>query len=265
MRTIRLKFAALSLAAIAAASATPVTAAGEYGLRDAGTRLASPPIAESEADINAENAEFYVERLEATESIKKLISAFALFRSANLVPETVDLFDQAAIFDHDGGQWVGKESIARLLNGRFNQPALAGTVGPRPNVLNERYVTQYVIDISRDNMTASARFREVSFVGVANESHRYIASLYEAQFLKTDGVWRIAAINHCEAWSTNYDEDLAQQELPVYPKPAPALFPKEADAPDRLSTKACKPWPYGGITPTMHYPHPVTGEPVSKP
>jgi len=247
------------------AATPPAMAQDRPYLRDNGTAIARPPVAESSVAITPDKFESYVARLEAVEAVKRLIASFGYFRSANLPEETAALFVKDGKVDYDGGQWVGQPALLRLFRGRFRQAALAGTTGPQPDILNESYVLQPVIDVSDDNRTAAARFREIQYQGKRGETQLYGAMLYEAVFSKTDGVWAFHSLVPCVAWQTEYQQDLSTVKLPEYPKAAPILYPAAPDGPDRLSSQLCVPWPFGGITPPMHYPHPVTGETINKP
>src|SRR5690606_37588483 len=115
--------------------------------------------------------------------------SFGYFRAANLPDATADLFARNGTVDFDGGQWVGRESVRRLLHGRFRQEGLAGTTGPQPGVLNETYVLQPVIDIAADARSASARFRGIEYLGQKGIDQHYGAMLYEALFTIEDGHW----------------------------------------------------------------------------
>lgn len=253
----------------AAALVAPVPASAQdvapRSFRDAGTDPVRPPLAESAASIPPERFGAYLDRLEAVEAVKRLIASFAYFRSANLPEETAALFQGDGSVDFDGGKWVGRTSLQRLFEGRFRLPELVGTRGPQHGILNEIYVAQSVIDVAADGQSASARFREIRYTGVQRKYQDYGASLYEAVFTRRAGVWAIQSLTPCVAWQLPYTGDLSKAPLPEYPKRAPDLFPKVADGPDRLSSQLCVPWPYGGITPPMHYPHPVTGEFINKP
>ncbi|HZV17410.1 MAG TPA: nuclear transport factor 2 family protein [Sphingobium sp.] len=265
MKPFRTKLAFAAAAGSLALCAVAGQAQDRPTLRTDGTIVAMPPIAESSVAITPDKYEAYVERLEATEAVKRLIASFGYYRSANLPAETVALFTQDGRVDYDGGQWVGHPALTRLFEGRFRQAALAGTRGPQANVLNESYVLQPVIDVAADNRSASARFREIHYLGKRGESQLYGAMLYEAVFTRNDRGWAIRSLVPCLAWQTDYHEDLSKAKLPDYPKAAPVLYPEAADGPDRLSSQLCTPWPFGGITPPMHYPHPVTGEYINKP
>ena len=235
-------------------------------LRDAGTEPVTLPKAESSTSIAPEQFDLYLDRLEAVEAIKRLIASFSYYRSSNLPGHTVALFSADGSVDFAGGKWIGHQSLLRLFEGRFRQAALRGTTGPQPGVLSASYSMQPVIDVGPDARTAAARFREVEYWGQHSQEQTYGAKLYEAVFTKNaDGVWTIQSLTPCQAWKTDYGADLSTAPMPEYPAAAPVLYPEAADGPDRLSSQVCVPWPFGGITPPMHYPHPVTGEFINKP
>ncbi len=72
-------------------------------------------------------------------------------------------------------------------------------------------------------------------------------------------------MTYCQEWRNTYTTALNFTERPVFPVRAPVTFPTDPAGPDRIGNTACHPWPYVGITPPMHYPHPVTGDFVQKP
>jgi hypothetical protein len=53
--------------------------------------------------------------------------------------------------------------------------------------------------------------------------------------------------------------------IPGYPIEAPVTYPEDPTGPDKVSSYNYRPWPYAGIAPPMHYPHPVTGDYIFKP
>ena len=128
-----------------------------------------------------------------------------------------------------------------------------------------QHLLQPVIDVSPDATKGWMRVRAWNFEGVAGERQDMSAGIYENTYVKEDGVWKIASLVYCESWRVDYLGDLNRTPIPEYPLPAPMTYPEDPHGPDKVSNYNCRPWPYVGITPPMHYPHPVTGDYIHKP
>jgi hypothetical protein len=76
--------------------------------------------------------------------------------------------------------------------------------------------------------------------------------IYENEYVKDGGVWKLAALHFYPTAFTDYDRGWARSLLPM--EGPSALFP-----PDKPPTIVYRSLP-GQYVPTFSYPHPVTGE-----
>jgi hypothetical protein len=217
------------------------------------------------APTNAAELEAYVARLEAIEDMKRLQYAFGYYLERGYVEAVADLFAANATADYRGGKFIGKDSIRRFLRHHFVLSELREGKGPQAGVLHEHYLLQPVIDVSPDASKGWMRVRTWNFEGASGKRQEMSAGIYENTFVKEDGVWKIASLVYCEAWRVDYLGDLNRTPMPEYPLRAPTTYPEDPHGPDKVSNYNCRPWPYTGITPPMHYPHPITGDYIHKP
>lgn len=222
-------------------------------------------VANYPAPTNAAELDAYVGRLEAVEAMKRLQYAFGYYLERGHVDAVAELFAAGATADHRGGKFIGKESIKRFLRHHFVLPELRAAGGPKAGVLNDHYLMQPVIDVSPDATRGWMRVRAWNFEGVAGQRQEMSAGIYENTFVKEEGVWKFSSVVYCEAWRTDYLGDLNRTPVPEYPLAAPTTYPQDPNGPDKVSNFNCRPWPYVGVTPPMHYPHPVTGDYIHKP
>jgi hypothetical protein len=80
--------------------------------------------------------------------------------------------------------------------------------------------------------------------------------IYENEYVKEAGVWKLAALHFHPTAFTDYDRGWARSLLPM--KGPSALFP-----PDRPPTVVYRTLP-GQYLPPFSYPHPVTGQPLDR-
>jgi len=203
---------------------------------------------------------------EDIEEIKRLTYVYGYLRDRLGYRELLDLFTEDATFDFANGQYVGKESIARLFySERFNVSAEAARAGDLRNVLNEHVMMQPVITVGADGKSAFVRAKEVGTIGVFEQSQTYTVGVYENRYVKADGRWKIAAIKHCYRMEMPYAVGVFDlPERPAY-TPVPTFYPEDPEGPDRQSSYACHTYPHTGVNPPFHYEHPVTGERIQKP
>lgn len=206
-----------------------------------------------------------VTRLEDIEAVKRLQYVYGYYQDKFLVEQLVGLFSDNATADYDGGKYLGKRSISRLFLNKFTMSEALGKQGPQYGILNDHYVMQGVIDVAADGKSAKARFKDFVIQGVYSKSQSVSAGIYENEYVKENGVWKISSLVYCEGWRRPYLVGFADVPFPAYPPHYPILYPKDPVGPDRISNYSCHPFPYPGITPPMHYPNPVTGYFIYKP
>ncbi len=246
------------------------------GLTIAGTICSSPTWAASGAkgtekaeipsDAQLDRLDALVTRAENVYSIKKLIFVFGYYRDKFLDNQVLSLFSDSAVADADGGKYIGKDSVRRLITGaHFKMAEAVGKQGPQRGLLDDHIMMQEVIDVDPGGLSAKARFKDWFQQAVYGKSQTMGSTVYEARFRKEGGVWRFTALTYCTRYSYPYLGNLRDTPLPDIAPPVPKFYPADPNGPDRQSNTACHPWPYPGIRPAFHYPHPVTGDWIHKP
>jgi carotenoid cleavage dioxygenase len=85
--------------------------------------------------------------------------------------------------------------------------------------------------------------------------------LYENEYVKEGGVWKIKVLNYMPQWHADYETGWANTRPAYLPFPAKTLADGDPIGPDELIRDAWL-WPDHEVVP-FHCPHPVTGQPVT--
>lgn len=195
-----------------------------------------------------------VEVLEGARAVKKLQRAFGYYVDRGLWRDAADLFaDNGTIEIGADGVYAGRERIREYLM-RLH----GGQEGLIYGQLNEWVTLQPAVTVSGDGMTATARWRDHGMTGQYKQHAEWRDGIYENDYVKEGGVWKIAAIRLHVNFVAPYERGWARLG------PGEGLTRSEASLafpPDRESSGALAPFPATQIPP-FQAPHPVTGRPV---
>ncbi|MDB5718042.1 MAG: hypothetical protein JWM38_1469 [Sphingomonas bacterium] len=208
-------------------------------------------------------------RVEDEAAIRRLHHAYGYFLDYCWYDEVIDLFaaDGEAVFL--SGVYRGKESLGRLYKTFLGQTYTGGRRGPVHGFLADHFLCQDVITVAEDRRTAKGRFRALLALG-SHESRAdkspllpdqvYEAGLYENDYVREDGVWKIKRLEYALQWQALYDKGWSHTttDLP----PAVPVFPESPIGPDYLLDATRKVWPERSPV-DFHYAHPVTGRPIA--
>ena len=132
------------------------------------------PIQAQGVDAQIEQLTQRVERLEGTRAVKKLQRAFGFYIDRGLWGDAADLFTTDGTLELGiDGVYVGKDRIREYLK-RLH----GGQEGLVYGQLNEWVTLQPAIDVARDGMSATARWRDHGMLGMHAAwpgSHAWIA------------------------------------------------------------------------------------------
>jgi hypothetical protein len=199
------------------------------------------------------------------QAIERLQYQYGYYLDKCLYEEVVQLFARDSEVRFLRGIFKGIEGVKRLYLGRFKKRWAAGGNGPVYGHLLEHPQLQPVIHVAPDGRWAWGRFRSLMQVGVhrvAADTHeagafqRWEAGLYENQYVKEDGVWKIKVLNYRNFWLAPYEEGWANS--PIWEDYLSVCYPQDPDGPDELEQPAWSMWPETAVLP-FHYPHPITG------
>jgi len=189
-----------------------------------------------------------VERLEDQNAIENLQALYGYYFDKGLWNEVADLFSADGSFEYgQRGVYVGQERIRHAL-------LLFGPQGLAPGHLNNHMQLQSVIHVAPGGRTATARWQGMVMLSRPGANGVWGLGIYENEYVKEGGVWKIARLHFYGTTFTDYDQGWARSQLPM--EGPSALFP-----PDRPPTEVYRALPAAHVPP-FGYPHPVTGKPL---
>jgi len=201
-------------------------------------------------------------RVSDEQQIRKLQHTYGYCCDKCLYEEVVDMFaeDSEVRFMH--GVWRGKAGARRLYIESFGK-RFTGRNGPTWGFLLDHPMYQDVVHVSADGTRGWGRFRVNMQAGQhymkGPTRQWWEGALYENEYVKEDGVWKIKVLNYNPVWHADFEAGWA------YTQPAyvgffndTQLYPKNPLGPDDIDTTMVL-WPDHGVLP-FHYPHPVTGK-----
>jgi len=190
-------------------------------------------------------------RLNDEDTITNLQNIYGYYIDRKMWDDVADLFAEDATM-HLGrpGIYIGKKSIRKCLE-QF------GPQGLRHGELNEHLQLQTIVSVAADGLTARARGVELVMSGVPGEGGQWGENIFENEYIRENGVWKIRSLRIYSRLITDYDKGWAQNALAA---PAPSRdFP-----PDRLGAETYKSFP-GFQIPPFHFINPATGLPTQYP
>lgn len=207
-----------------------------------------------------------VTRLEDIHAVRTLHFKYGYYLDMCLYDEVADLFADNCEASILNGIWRGRESIRRCCHW-MRQMFAGGVNGPVHGLLLDHVMSQDIVDISDDGLTAHGRFRCLMQAGShdsrANKTPPFDGQMWEGGvhenvFVKEGGIWKMQADRYNMLWQADYAKGWAHSE------PASRFFertyPEDPFGPDELLPSAEPLWPHTRVV-AFHYPHPVTGKP----
>ena len=236
------KLALLGVSALAAVTLTTLRVAAD-------DQSVDQSIAELESSVAALSTR--VERLKDVDAIENLVSAYGYYLDKQQWDDFVELFSEDSTMEiSQRGVYVGKASIRKAM-------LLFGPQNIEPDHVHNHMQFQPVITVAADGKTAKVRSRAFSQLGTFNRSGLWMGGIYENQLVKENGVWRFHLDHVYTTYFADYEKGWTHGARGTA-KPSPKI------PPDRPSTEAYEAFPEVHI-PAFHYPHPVTGQPITVP
>jgi hypothetical protein len=212
-----------------------------------------------------------VASLEDLSAVRRVQFAYGYYMDKGLYQEVVDLFAADGEVRFMGGVFRGRDrGVRRLYIERFRTTFTRGRNGPVYGLLLEHLQLQDVIDISEDGCRARGRFRALlqggnhitrtdSPAGIPQQW--WEAGVYENEYVKERGVWKIKVLDYCLTWQADFDKGWAHStphEGPFFTQ----TYPQDPRGPDEISAERPPFWPDTGVVP-FHFAHPVTGRVIA--
>jgi hypothetical protein len=148
------------------------------------------------------------------------------------------------------GIYRGKEHVLAYLRAIAPEGALE-------NRLYDNMQLQPVIHVAADGRSAKGRWRLFAQLAQAGQFHEWGTGVYENEYVREDGVWKIRRLHLYPTMYTPYEDGWGKISLP-YSRTEPTL-PPDAASGDRHSTFEQV------FVPPFHYAHPVTGARLPRP
>ena len=208
-----------------------------------------------------------VGRLQDESQIRKVQYTYGYFIDKSQYNEVVDLFAEDGEVWFLGGIYKGKKGVRRLYIERFQTQFTQGHNGPRYGWLLDHPQLQMVIDVAPDRKTAKVRGRSQMQAGLHESAEGqqrawWEGGIYENEYVKEDGVWKIKALRYYPFWHGSFAEGWAKTPIDFIPMADESqLHPGDPLGPDELIEPRPRLWP-ATDTVAFHYPHPVTGAPI---
>jgi SnoaL-like domain len=213
-------------------------------------RTAGGEETESLAALSARAAtlERDIGRLEDYDAIKRLQRIYGFYTDKQLWTQAASLFTADGTIEVGGrGIYVGREHVRAFL-------ALAGPEMPQPGRLFDHMQLQPIVHVAADGLSAKGRWHLFAQEAVAGQYAQWGLGVYENEYVKEDGVWKIRALHLFTTMYTPYEAGWGKTAIPN-PGPSAEL------PPDRPPSVAYAAYPEPFVVP-FHYPHPVR-EPAS--
>jgi hypothetical protein len=192
-----------------------------------------------------------VARLTAENAVLNLENAYGYYVDRKLWDDVADLFaDDGTMEIGQSGVYVGRKSIRRGLE-QFGPAKL------RDGEINDYILMQPIVTVAADGATAKARGVYLGMTGMAGIGAQWREGIYENEFVRDGGVWKIAKLRVYPRLVTDYDKGWAVDAQPINQ-------PSKEFPPDRPPSSAYESYPKFMIPP-LHFRHPVTGRPPQYP
>jgi hypothetical protein len=187
-----------------------------------------------------------VDRLDDQHQIEILQRTYGYFVDKNLWKQIADMFTDDGTLEIGGrGVFVGRTRVLQYLQWLGK---------PEDGRLYDHTQIQPIVDISPDGRVAKGRWRALVFGGDLNKTSIIGDCIYENEYRKENGVWRISKLHaYFEMYS---DLEQGWENFAI-----PNTHPEKALPPDLPPTMVYEMYP-GTLVAPMHYGNPVTGKPV---
>jgi hypothetical protein len=214
---------------------------------------ARPKLAPRTASLQAqlEDLARRAQRLNDENEVENLQNSYGYYVDRKMWGDVADLFTGDATMELGlQGVYAGKKSIRHALD-QF------GAGGLREGELNDHLQLETIVDIAPDGLSAKARGVELIMAGKCDVSGEWAEGIFENEYRKQNGVWRIQTMHVYPRLLADYDQGWAGGV-----KSAPG--PSREYPPDRPPTEVYETFPKYYV-PRFHFNHPVTSRPPQYP
>lgn len=192
---------------------------------------------------------------EDVSAIKRLTRTYSYYLDRGLWADLTELMTEDARGSYPAGVFIGKDSLAPhflLNNGR-------GYIGFEAGRLGNHIALQPIVTLNGDG-TANGRWRVLAQLGQYGQSANWAGGVYENQYRKEDGVWKISGLRYYGGFSGPYETGWAATPTDA-PRPGAATFRNLPHPADEPAETDCQGYPTGICIPPFHFANPGSGRP----
>jgi hypothetical protein len=162
-----------------------------------------------------------VQQLQDQNDIEKLQRIYGYYLDKGLWDQAADLFAQDGEVELAGrGSFIGKARVLEYLRA-------IGPEGPVAGRLYDNMQLQPIVHVSADGATAQARWHLFAQIAQSGKFHEWGIGVYENEYVKRDGIWRIRRLHFYPTFYTPYDAGWAKT-VTTYSQLEPDLKPDRA-------------------------------------
>lgn len=202
---------------------------------------------------------YNVQSAEDISAIKRLQRSYGYFVDKGLWTDLAEYFTDDAVANYPAGTFIGKASIREhLYRNVGNVPV--GQVGLGDGRLYNHMNIQPVVHLDPGGNTARGRWRAFAMFGSFGGNAMWAEGVYEMQYRKDGGVWKIAHLDYYSGFGAPYATGWVAPQAPA-DGAAPAARPARqlAHPADQPRNVQCDGFPKACIAP-FHYANPGTPE-----
>lgn len=187
--------------------------------------------------------------LEDKAEIERLQRIYGYYVERGMLDEVADLFSTSSQveFEMGGRVMMGRAAIRKF----FNSATPFGVMTPGAKPKDYLHVTAPiagVVDVGEDGRTAKGRWYALMFLNNAGMGGGAVQGLgiYENDYVKEDGKWKISRLNFDDLFLSAYDEKGWINSMPAFASGSGAM----------LGRGRSRETPFGDLMP-FHYHHPI--------
>ena len=140
------------------------------------------------------------ERVEALSAIKRLQHAYGHYSELGLWHDFADLFADSGIGYYTQGA-LDREGIRSL----FVKEVGGGRVGLVDGRIYPHISMQPLVTLSPDGQSARGRWHIMAMLGGYNTSASWAGGVYENQYIRENGVWKMKEVRYVAQYSGRYE------------------------------------------------------------
>lgn len=156
-----------------------------------------------------------VERVESLRAVKDVQRDYAQYEQFGLWDDMAALFAEDAKLAWGDDEIDGHDAIASWLKQRGG-----GADGLAPGALNTEFIDEPLVNLSVDGNIAKGRWMSLAFKGDGKGKAWFEGGLYENDYVRENGVWKIAVMRYYPQYAGDYAEgwkNVGGADLPIVP------------------------------------------------